>query len=106
MSFALDNKGVREEFAEVLEQMYEEAILSREPVKAFIIRRTLRRERVFERKLVQASEQFEEWMEKENPSVSVLELGDGELMKWFLEWLQNGGWETILKIIMDLISLF
>lgn len=30
---------------------------------------------------------------------------NGDFAKWFLEWLQNGGWAFILKIIMDLISI-
>lgn len=30
---------------------------------------------------------------------------DGEFLKWFLEWLEDGGWELILEIIKALMAL-
>lgn len=35
-----------------------------------------------------------------------VEVANGEFIQWFIDWLQNGGWEFILQMIRDIIGLF
>lgn len=93
----------RGDFEDGLEEMLAASRSNREFTVAMRLRRVLRRRSLFE-KVYQASVEASATALVASPRVS--EFGDGEFGKWFLEWLSDGGWETILEIIKTLISLF
>lgn len=99
----LANFDGRGDFEDGLDEILKSARADRDFTTAMRVRRVLRRRALFE-KAYQESVNASATALVASPRVS--EFGDGEFGKWFLEWLADGGWETILEIIKSLITLF
>lgn len=98
VSRVVNNAQVKEEYRGALELQAELAFQDQDFILAFFLSRSLRRDRVFERQFRKVAERFAGWVQ-ESKGTSVSAIGDGELFKFFLDWLKDGGWEIILEII-------
>lgn len=61
------------------------------------LRRAAREGRIFDRLVDRKTAE----LRKANPKA-----GDGEILKMLLDWISNGGLETILKFIGGILALF
>lgn len=88
----------REEFRDYLKETRMMLWNDGKVLQAMRVGKVLRRKKLFNAVLSECATQA-------NTVLGTHTMADGELFKWFLEWLQDGGWEFILKIIKDLIGL-
>lgn len=102
----IDMNEAEEMFADAVENQQKELRNQGKFGQAVICRRTLRNERLFKAA-------YEHWLSTgvtafvaQRGEVNASELGDGELLKWLLEWFSNGGWQVIIEFIKALIPLF
>lgn len=86
----------RQDFRAALVEIQEVSRQERKFLQAARVRRVLRNPRKFD-------ELFEKAQDEARKSLPDGTVGaDGEFLKWFLEWLEDGGWQLILDIIKAL----
>ena len=66
-------------------------------VAARKLRRAANERRIFDRLIERKEAEFR----KANPQAS-----DGQILKMLIDWLSNGGLESLLKIVTTIIALF
>lgn len=97
----------RHEFRQGLYRMSADLDRKRGPrawIAGWKVEKVLSDDQLFEKAFAKSQASFSADMAAKGLDVTKAERGD--LFKWWLEWLQDGGWETILQIIMDLVKLF
>lgn len=95
-----DDAETREALKEALDQKATELWNDRQWFAAIRLRRVIRSDRLFEavycHSLALAATHY----------AHSAEFGDGEFLKWLLEWFADGGWEIIIEFIKALLPLF
>lgn len=89
----------REEFREAVIMTLQELREEKKFIQAARVRRFLRSEKKLEQAYNMATSESAVLFAQDE------KLANGDFAKWFLEWLENGGWELIVKIIKEVIGL-
>lgn len=94
----VETQDNRSEFRDYLKETRLYLWFEGKPLQAMRVGKVLRKKKLFDAVLKESATQA-------TAVLGTHTMADGELFKWFLEWLQDGGWEFILKIIKDIIDI-